>query len=726
VYEPLVLAAAIVLGMTLLRLLRRPNGTPLIFAVLIAGELGMAIAGLGATTRPWGIAAICLCVLTVIVPWFLEGAAKRLFGRGQMTMAVRLTGLRAMLMPGSGLARQQEILCGVSILHREGVDPALRHFRKLLQATEDPQEETLLHEQIVSVLFFAQRWSEASDYFEGHFRLGFALMRPALVLGLLRAYGEAGRIESAAELLYMLEGAVMSDSSRADLLGQARLTFLAYAGEPDYVGLAAGHEELLGMSAPSCALFHGIAFERAGKVKRAVYEFDRVEELAGAKDSRMREASKNAITRVLHWPKSAPEIDHEMGRYVVAVGERLESFLCHSDRAPPRRGSMLVTYSLVGLMIVGYGATLVLDHGGLGLIALGGFTRELLEAGSWGRLFTAPYVHGDLISLVLDLYSIWLAGHIIERLQGSSRMLAITLGGAAAGLWAGSIAEPLSMTMIAGGPVMAVAAVVGALWTLVPARRWTVSARARRSLMLTLLLLLGAQMLACLPSMVGLAVTPISLGAAALVATILATTFLGPKFPYSRWLSRVFTALMLALLGFGLIGAYHVLGEDAEAYLVAHRGPDVTIDGVRLALPHGFRRRAERDEGPAGLPLPFYAGLTDETALQGGALVQVAVSPVKDDDVAILALDPGLGREVTIVFEGPVPAPISEALDAAPGAWRSYQISRNGEAVAQVIERRIPNSERALMLIVSPPEAIAHSVDLYAALLAEASSADSE
>ncbi len=719
-YEPLVLAAAIVLGMTLLRLFRRPNGTPLIFALLIAAELAMAVAGLGATTSPWGIAAICLCILTVVVPWLLEGAAKRLFSRGQMTMAVRLTGLRAMLMPGSGLARQQEILRGVSILDREGVDAALRHFRGLLQATEDPQEEALLNEQIVSMLFYAQRWSEAIAHYEGRFPLGFAAMRPSLALGLLRAYGEAGRIESAVTLLRILEnGPMASDPSGADLLGQARLTFLAYAGEPGYVDLALGHDRLLGMSAASGALFLGIAFARAGQVERATSELNRVGTLAGAKDERVVAASKSALD---HVREATIEIAPELRHYVVAVGERLRSFLNSGEQAPRRRRTMIVTYSLAGLMIVGYAAVLLLDRGGLGLISLGGFTEELLRAGSWGRLFTAPFVHGDLISLVLDLYSIWLAGQIIERLQGSARMLTICLGGAAAGLWAASVAEPMPMTIIAGGPAMAVAAIVGALWTLVPARRWTISARARRSLMLTLLLLLGAQMLACLPSMVGLSVTPISLGAAALVATILATTLSGPT--PAPWLRRLFAAFALALVGVGIFGAYHVLGEDAEAYLVAHRGPDVTIDGVRLALPHGFRRQAERDEGPGGLPLPLYAGLADETALHGGALVQVAVTPVEGDGVAMFSLDPGLAREVTIVHEAAVPPPIAEALDAVAGAWRSYQISRNGEIVAQVIERRIPGSGRALMLIAAPPEATRHSVYLYAALLAEASAAD--
>ncbi|MCA9659448.1 MAG: rhomboid family intramembrane serine protease, partial [Myxococcales bacterium] len=561
-YEPLVLATAIVLGMTLLRLLRRPGGTPALFALIVAGELAMAIAGMGHEAQPWGIAAICLCALTVVVPWFLEGAAKRLFGRGQMGLAVRLTGLRAMLMPGSGLARHQEILRGISVLEREGVDAALDHFRGLLQETDDRHEEAVIHEQIVSMLFYAQRWHEGIAHYEGQFPIGFAAMRPSLALGLLRAYGEEGKLESAAGLLRVLENGPMAvDPAGADLLGQARLTFLAYAGQPGYVDLAIGHHKLLGMSPASGALYRGIAFARAGDVERAISELERVGALAGPNDERVVAASKTTLGRVR---EAAVEVGPELRRYANAVGERLRSFL-NTERAPRRRGTMAATYGLAALMIAGYAAAVLSDGGGLGLVTLGGFTVGLWEAGSWGRLFTAPFVHGDLISLLLDLYSIWLAGHIVERLQGSGRMLVISVAGAAAGLWAAALIEPAPMTLLAGGPAMAVAAVVGALWTLVPLRSPAISARARRSLMMTLLLLLGAQLLACLPAMVGLEVAPISLAAAAGVATLLATVLPGG----ARWLNRVFAALALALVGAGAFGASHVLGEDVEAYLVA-------------------------------------------------------------------------------------------------------------------------------------------------------------
>ncbi|MCA9637383.1 MAG: hypothetical protein KC420_15260, partial [Myxococcales bacterium] len=248
-YEPLVLAAALILGMTLLRQLRRPGGAPVLYTLIIAALLAMAMGGLGQGGRAWGIAAIALCSLTVVIPWFLEGAAKRLFARGHMALAVRVAGLRAMLMPGSGLARHQEILRGLAVLATDGVDAALNHFRGLLQETDDRQEEAVIHEQIVSMLFYAQRWHAGIAHFEGQFPLGFAALRPSLALGLLRAYGEEGRLESAAGLLRALEsGPLAADPAAADVLGQARLTFLAYSGLATYVDLAIGHHKLLGMS----------------------------------------------------------------------------------------------------------------------------------------------------------------------------------------------------------------------------------------------------------------------------------------------------------------------------------------------------------------------------------------------------------------------------------------------------------------------------------------------
>ena len=202
---------------------------------------------------------------------------------------MRLTGLRALLMPGAGLWRQQQILAGFALLDARGAAAALAHFRALLAAAEDPAELAMLHEQIVATLVHDLRWSEAVAHYESQFQPGFAALRPALALGLLRAYGELDRLEAAAKLLHALEdGPIGQEPGAAELLGQARLTFLAYAGATGAVDAATTGERgtSLGLSPASAALMQAVAARRAGddaRVTTAQQPGDRLQQRARAR-----------------------------------------------------------------------------------------------------------------------------------------------------------------------------------------------------------------------------------------------------------------------------------------------------------------------------------------------------------------------------------------------------------------------------------------------------------
>ena len=186
-----------------------------------------------------GLCAVGLCGLTVALPWLLERGARTAFGLGQPRWGVRMTGLRALLMPGAGLGRQQQILAGFGLLDRKGPAAALAHFRALLAEAEDPAELAMIHEQIVAMLLYDLRWSEATSHYESQFQPGYAALRPALVLGMLKALGELGRMREAGTLLRALEeGPLGQEPGAAELIGQARLTFLAYAGATTTVDAA--------------------------------------------------------------------------------------------------------------------------------------------------------------------------------------------------------------------------------------------------------------------------------------------------------------------------------------------------------------------------------------------------------------------------------------------------------------------------------------------------------
>ncbi|MDC0671198.1 rhomboid family intramembrane serine protease [Nannocystis radixulma] len=703
-YQNLLVLAGLVLAMVLLRTIRRPGG-PRGYAAVLALQLALTFAAIVYEDRYLGIVAISLCALTVVAPALLERGARQMFALGRPRLAVRLSGLRAMLMPGAGLGRQQQILRGFALLDRDGVDAALAYFRGLVAAAEDPTELAVIHEQIVAMLLFDHRWSEAVTHYESHFHPGYAAVRPTLALGILRAFGELGRHDAAAALLRAIEdGPLGSEAGAAELLAQARLTFLAHAGALGVVedALARDRGRRLGLSPGTATLFLGIAAARAGDPVRADALLQQVPGLARRSETRLAAAARTARA---HVDDAVPALADDVQAFVQAVGERFRA--AFRERVGTRRLQPLVmTTALIAVSAGWYAVTLAAGWAGVGLLRAGALTGELWRAGSWGRIFTAPFVHADLVGLLLDCYSIWLAGHVLERIHGWARTGLIALLGSAAGMWAAAVADPDPAQLIGGGNALAVAVLVATLWTLLPARTPGLLSTVRRSVVLTLLFLLGAHVFACIPGAYGLRSTPLSLGTSAFVASVLAL-LLPPTLP--GWTRRPLALLCLAVVAVVGFAAAQVAREDPIAFAVAHRERRVVEHGVALALPASFEHV---DAGERRHPLlPVFAGWLDTQALRGGHLVQfVVVEDAPAEGSALFVLAPNLAHELVVRPEA-APAP-------AFAGFANYTLQRNGEAIARVVERRL--GTRALLLLAAPEAALDPAPELYAAILGDA------
>lgn len=719
-YDHLLLLTTVLQGITLLRVLRRDDGEQRGFALVAAGVLVLGVVALAREDRFVGSVAIGMCGLTVVVPWILESVSRWAFARGRLSMAVRAAGLRGMLMPGSGLGRQQQVLDGIGLLEREGVDAALGYFRGLAQETEDGGELAVIHEQIVSMLFYGQRWDEGIAHYERRFHPGYAAMRPGLALGLLRAYGESRRIDNAAGLLRALEeGPVGADPRSAEMLGQARITFLAYVGEARVLDDLITQDRVgeLGMTRATGAFFHGIALARAGDVKRAEAELRRVESLAGPRDKRVLEASRTSLGKVA---QAAIELEPELGSYVQSVVHRLHGFL----RAAPtvrRRGPSVVSYAVMVAFGIAYGITLIRDAGGIGLLELGAVNPELYAAGAWHRIFTAPWLHGDLITLLFDAYALWLGGQLIEQAYGSGRAAVIAIGGAVAGLAAGLLLTPIPMMVMAAGNLMAISVIVAALWTLIPTRTPAINPRARRSLGITLVLLLAANLLASLPELLGLDYPPAALVAAGLWGTAFS---LGLPASVPGFVRRVFEVVAVAAVAVSAYGFAMLPGEDPEGLIVDQRTQCRDLDGVVVHVPESFTW-TKAEESDTGFSVPVLSGMTDMLELRSGNLVQVAVVelPAPADGPALLAANPDLARQfgVTVVADLP------EGWSGNEG-WRHWELRQNGEVVAGLVERPIADGERSATIAVvgAPATSLRHTPRLYASILSDAGLAGAE
>ncbi|MDC0719468.1 rhomboid family intramembrane serine protease [Nannocystis bainbridge] len=707
-YHNLLVLAGLVLAMVLLRTIRRPGG-PRGYAAVLGLQLVLAFTAIVYEDRYLGTVVICLCGLTVVAPALLERGARQMFALGRPRLAVRLSGLRAMLMPGAGLGRQQQILRGFALLDRDGVDAALAHFRGLVAAAEEPAELAVIHEQIVAMLLFDHRWSEAVTHYESHFHPSYAAVRPTLALGILRAFGELGRHDAAAALLRSIEdGPLGSEAGAAELLAQARLTFLAHSGALGVVedALVRDRGRRLGLSPGTATLFLGIAAARAGDPQRADALLQQVPGLARRSETRLAAAARTVRA---HVDEPAPAFDDDLQEFVQAVGERFRAAL--RERGGARRlQPLIMTTALIAVSAGWYVVTLAAGWAGVGLLRAGALTGELWRAGSWGRLFTAPFVHADLVGLLLDCYSIWLAGHVLERIHGWARTGLIAILGSAAGMWAAAVADPDPAQVIGGGNALAVAVLVATLWTLLPARTPGLLSTVRRSVVLTLLFLLGAHVFACIPGVYGLRSTPLSLGTAAFVASAL-TLLLPPTLP--GWTRKPLAGLCLAAIAVVGLGAVQVSREDPIAFAAAHRELRVVENGVALALPTSFER-VEAGERRHPL-LQVFPGWLDTQALRGGHLVEFVVVPdAPAEGSALFVLAPALAHELVLRPEADP--------EAAFAGFTNYTLQRNGETIARLVERRL--GDHAVLLLAAPAAALDPAAALYSAILGDAVRAD--
>lgn len=717
-FDELLLLCTVVAGMAFLRSSRRGEARPRAYSWVLAAVLGLTLAAVLGGSRFVGVVAMGFTSLVVVLPWVLEWTARLCFGRGWLRMAVWAAGLRSTLMLGAGLGRQQQILRGLAVLERDGVDAAVRYFRGLANDTDDDGELILINEQIVSMLLYGQRWTDSIAHYEARFPPDHAAVRPALVLGLLRAYGEVGSLDRAADLLRALEeGPVGNDPRAIGLVSQARLTFLVFAGReaPVQGALAQQGRQQMGLSAATGALFRGLVARQAGDAGRARSELEQVEGLAGRRDDRVVESARRAIGELGAPPAvlEPVQVADDLAPYVEAVASRLDAFVRMAP-AVQRSGVLLATPTLLVVMGLGYFAVRWLDAGGLGLLQVGGALPEAVRAGAWWKLWSAGWVHGDPLGLLLDLYTIWFAAPLLERMAGTARAFAVAILGAAVGVLVSAwLGEQFGMVLGGAGPA-STALLAGAVALLFKPGREGVRQVARRRLMVPLGMVAVAQGVSTIPGFLATEASWQALLAAAVVGGVLAMVPAGGRM---AWPDRVVATLLAGLCGWGLV---RTASEDPTAVIAEGARVSQSLGAVTVSAPRTFEAIEEREE-VQGLPLPIQVGLLDGVALRAGALVQVA-AVVPDDETdpqtpALLLLDPGLDAELTLVPTDVPEVFVAAGLDDA----RAYWVRRNGARLGLTVGVRLgPGSRDPRVLLFAPEGPLERQGALYAEVLASA------
>ena len=237
--ELLVLLAASMVALQIVSLiLRREHVEDSPYLALLVVDLGLLVFA-HVTHRHESLLAFvseaAAGVLT-LAPRLLDLLERASLGRDDFRRAARLALLRELIVPGRTMARRRRQLDDLAEARAGNASAVARRLRAEIDVCHDPLQALALREELATVLFFDQRYAEGVAEVERHLGIDHVARRPTFAAYLLRAYGETGQLDRAAQVLALLEdGPVGRDPAAATLIAQARLTFLAFSGQVAHV-----------------------------------------------------------------------------------------------------------------------------------------------------------------------------------------------------------------------------------------------------------------------------------------------------------------------------------------------------------------------------------------------------------------------------------------------------------------------------------------------------------
>lgn len=123
-------------------------------------------------------------------------------------------------------------------------------------------------------------------------------------------------------------------------------------------------------------------------------------------------------------------------------------------RANQLRGPLLVTNALiainVAIFVAGMGSGLSTRDS---IITKGGLAGPLVAAGDWWRIFSAGFLHANLIHIGLNMWVLYLLGQLMEPALGRLRFALVYVVALVAGSFGVLLLDPNSYTVGASGAI---------------------------------------------------------------------------------------------------------------------------------------------------------------------------------------------------------------------------------------------------------------------------------
>jgi len=483
-----IVAASLVYLLVLV--IRRRERRLLGFALLAAGNLVLAggALALGRECELPGMLALFVFGLAVVIPAFLRAAEIRALASDRLRLATALGAVRALLQPGAGagdeLALRRRLLAV-----REGQGEVVFAFlRSAIAASQSEPQRALLREQLILLLVQDRRFDEAAA--EWDTRPIPIETRPILGTAMVRSLGELGRLDEAAALLGRLEsGPARRDPSSISYVNQARLIFLAFAGQAAAVTDLLGHAFLLELPESTRAFWIGIAALYAGDSTRARASFERSRDLARGPLAGRTRALAEARLAELDTPRSLPAVDPGFVTDIVARARQTLGLA----RRRVRWRDLPVTLFMAAANAVVFAAARIahLQASEKKLIAWGAnYHPYVHERHEYWRFLTSAFLHVDWLHILSNLYVLVLIGRIVEPLYKSKRFLTIYLLAAVTGSLGSYLGGRGELSIGASGAIFGI---LGALIALLLRRRGSFPETWRRTLLFNLLILLALE-----------------------------------------------------------------------------------------------------------------------------------------------------------------------------------------------------------------------------------------
>ena len=366
----------------------------------------------------------------------------------------------------------------------------------------------LAHVWKLSLLVTLRHWERALAYYESVYDWGTLGLATQARLLAARAQAETGQFERALRGLQFVALSPRTVGARQAQLWATRVSVAALAGDRESV------EELLSQSeytrphrrfARFAAYWRGRCALARGEFQLAVQMLTRAFGLTHPRNRLWREAIQEQLRRAEQPPPPTADPESLRGRESISdFGARNPMYArgqellrrAEEDSAPwralmhmgrPERATLSLLVVLAAAHLVSH--VLLREEMQEKLLMWAGNSADTVKMGEWGRLFTASFLHANLLHLGMNAVALWLFGSAVEKALGRWRMVLVFLvGGALGNLLSASVAH-YELAIGASGGLFAVIGAFGVgVWRL----RSPMYFSLRRRLLLVLVVMVAA------------------------------------------------------------------------------------------------------------------------------------------------------------------------------------------------------------------------------------------